>query len=69
MTRAEITQNELEAQGWRFDHHATYRGYRPAGSISDMADRKGSEFCRIHVGKSCGKNKEYQETIVMRRDK
>lgn len=69
MTRAEITRAELEAQGWTIDRMATYRGYRPAGSVSPMADRKGAEYCRIHVGKSCGRNKEYQETIVMRRDK
>lgn len=68
MTRAEETRERLEAEGWRFDRRATYRGYVPAGSVTPMATRKGSEYCRIHEGKSCGKNKEYQTTIVMRRE-
>ena len=68
MTRAEVTRERLEAEGWYFDRYATSRGYRPAGTVSEMATRKGFEYCRIHEGKCCGKNKESQETIVMRRE-
>ena len=69
MTRSEETKIRLEAEGWEFSRYALVRGYRPAGSVSAMADRQDCEWCRIHVGKSAGKNKEYQETIVMRREK
>lgn len=69
MTRAEETCNRLKAEGWEFDHEATCRDYKSAGSISYMKDKNGYEYCRVHHGKSCGRRKEYQITSVMRRKK
>ena len=60
----EITLEKLEKDGWTIDHSALCSYYRYAGSISEMASRRGREYCRLHVGKCVGR---YQKTLVLSR--
>ena len=66
MTKAEKKIEELKEQGWKFDHTATVKDYRSAGSVSSMVSKNGFDYCRVHEGKCVGKGK-YQLTTVMYR--
>ena len=67
-TLGDKTLAELIRQGWEFDHEASCRTYRAAGSVSPMKPRNGFEFCRVHHGRSVHARRfTYQITDVMRR--
>ena len=62
------TIERLEQEGWAVHHSALFNGYKYAGAVSVMDDRKGYEFCRVHHG-SCksSRGRRYQHTTVMAR--
>ena len=67
-TLGDKMRTELIAQGWEFDHEATWKTYRCAGSVSPMKSRNGFEYCRVHHGRSVHVGEFiYQITDVMRR--
>lgn len=67
MTKSEIQEERLKAEGWEYDHSAMQRGYKAAGTVEDMATRKGFDFCRVYTSTCSGKNK-YQLTYVYRKE-
>lgn len=52
VNRYDVTRRQLEADGWRFSHHALYNGYNFSGTVSPMQTRGGVEYCRVHTGSS-----------------
>lgn len=69
LTRGEQAVLKLEGQGWQYSHKAAHRGYKSAGSISEMQRRNGYDFCRVHLGRNVTKDCHlYQVTVVMRRE-
>ncbi len=62
----EITMEQLENEKWEFDHVATVKWYKYAGSVFPMKPHNGYEYCRVHSGKCVGKH-SYQITYVMKR--
>ena len=48
MRKAEKTMKTLESTGWIYDRQAMVKGYRYAGNIGCMVNRKGYEYCRVY---------------------
>lgn len=66
MTKAEITCQRLESEGWQFDRQVTYKGYEAAGDVTPMRCRGYYDYVRVHTGRSVCMHK-YQVTLVYRR--
>lgn len=67
MTKAFITEQKLENEGWVFDHSATTRPYKSAGSTEEMKSMHGYEYIRVYTSLCKGKLK-YQVSNVYRRE-
>lgn len=67
MTQAQITEQKLENDGWIYDHAATNRYYKSAGSTDEMKSKGGYEYIRVYTSTCKGKEK-YQITHVYRRE-
>lgn len=66
------TIERLQLDGWTFDHWAMWKGYKYAGSITQMETKKNVEFCRVHDSKTTykyisGYRYRFQLTAVMKR--
>lgn len=67
MTQSQITEKKLESEGWFYDHAATTRPYRPAGSTDEMKSIGEYEYIRVYTSTCKGKLK-YQISHVYRRE-
>lgn len=67
MTKSKEQEERLMAEGWIYDRSAMQRGYKAAGTVEDMATRKGVKYCRVYTSTCAGRHK-YQLTYVYRKE-